>query len=244
MISSTIRKVGPFVGTGLVSTFPFSFKVFAATDLKAVTANSTGVETALVLNSTFTATLNADQDNNPGGSITLSAPLAIGLTLIITTSLPELQTTQLTNLGGFYPEVINSALDRLTIEVQQLQEQIDRCLKFPTTDATGSQLPGIGARASTILGFGADGAPALVLSIPTGTTVFSGVLTGTQNGTNKIFTLTNSGSAIGRTPVWAIVWDNYPLVNGVGYSLGPSPGQVTFATAPLATDSLYAQGVY
>lgn len=244
MISSTIRKVGPFVGTGLVSTFPFSFKVFASTDIKAVQADSGGNETALVLNSTFTASLNADQDNNPGGSITLSTALPTGSTLIITTSMAETQSVQLTDLGGFYPAVLNNLHDKVVILAQQLQEQIDRCVKFPITDASGSQLSSSEARANTLLGFGADGGLSILTAIPTGTTLFSGALTGTKDGSNKVFTLTNGGSAIGHTPIWALVWDNFPLINGVGFSFGPSAGQVTFATAPLSTDTIYAQGVY
>jgi hypothetical protein len=245
MISSTIRKVGPFIGAGLVSTFPFPFKVFAATDLKAVQADSGGFETALILNSSFTAALNADQDNNPGGSITLSSPLGVGFTLIITTSMSETQTVQISDLGGFYPAVLNALHDRTTILVQQLQEQIDRCIKFPTTDPSGSQLGSPEARANTLLGFGSDGGINTTKTIlPVGTTLFSGTLTGTKDGSNKVFTLTNGGSAIGVTPLWAIVWDNFPLINGIGFSLGPSAGQVTFATAPLSTDTLYAQGVY
>lgn len=245
MISSTIRKVGPFIGTGLVSTFPFSFKVFAATDLRAVQADSAGNETGLVLNNSFTASLNADQDNNPGGSITLTAALPTGSTLIITTAIAETQGVQLTDLGGFYPTVLNFLHDKFVILLQQQQEQIDRCIKFPTTDTSGSQLPNAESRVSSILGFGADGSPSIVTAAPITTgTLFAGILTGTKNGTNKTFAFTNGGSPTGKTPVQAMVWCNYPMINNVGYTFGPSPGQVTFTNAPLSTDDLYAQGVY
>lgn len=244
-VNSTIRKVGPFVGAGTVSTFPFSFKVFASTDLKVVTADSAGVETSLILNSDFTAALNGNQDSNPGGTITLSAALPVGKTMIITTAIAETQTVALTNIGGFFPEVINAALDRITIMLQQLQEQADRSLRFQTTDSTGTQLPSAESRANGVLGFGSDGSPTILGNfIPAGTVLFAGVLTGTKNDTNKTFTITNLGSPIGKTPAWVIIWRNYPLINGVGYTLGPSPGQVTLATAPSDSDDLYAQGVY
>lgn len=72
---------------------------------------------------------------------------------------------------------------------------------------------------------------------------FSGGLLGTKDGVNKIFQLTNGGIALGATPFQASVWLNFPLIPGVGYTLGPNPGQVTYTNAPKALDSLYASGV-
>jgi hypothetical protein len=246
-ISSTNRKAGPYIGNGTASVFPFTFKVFGASDLEVVKVNTvSGTEAVLVLNSDFTATLNADQDGNPGGSITLTAgALASGFNLVVSSSVAELQGTDLTNQGGFYPEVITNALDLLTILVQQLQVQVDRSLKFTITDAVSADLPGAAARAGKTLTFGADGGLSLVTQIvPTGTTLFAGVPSGTVNGVNKIFNLTNGGGSIGRTPLQMIVWQNFPLTPGAGYSLGPGAGQITYASAPKITDTLYAQGSY
>jgi hypothetical protein len=165
MISSTIRKVGPFTGTGLVSTFPFPFKVFTASDLKVVQATSAGVETVLTLNSTYTASLNADQDNNPGGSITLSAALPVGSTLVITSDLAKTQGLQLTDLGGFYPAALNNLHDKFTVMVQQLQEQIDRCVKYSITDPDLlATLPAVPARKGLLLGFDATTGAAAAVS--------------------------------------------------------------------------------
>jgi hypothetical protein len=154
MISSTIRKVGPFSGTGLVSTYPFSFKVFTASDLKVVQADSEGVETVLTLNSAYTASVNANQDSNPGGSITLTTALPTGSSLIITSAIAQTQGVQVTDLGGFYPAVLNALHDRITILTQQLQEQIDRCVKYSITDpALLATLPAVPTRKGMLLGF-------------------------------------------------------------------------------------------
>ncbi len=75
-----------------------------------------------------------------------------------------------------------------------------------------------------------------------GVTVFQGVLLGTINGVNTVFTLTQNGVALGATPLQATVWDNFPLINGVGYSL--SGTTVTFAVPPQIGDTLYGQGLY
>lgn len=129
-ISSTNRKAGPYAGNDVATAFPFSFKVFSAADVYAVRANSSGNETDLALTTDYTVSLNADQNANPGGTLTLLAPLATGYSLTITSKLDYLQPTDLTNNGGFYPKVISNALDRLTIFCQQLYEQLSRSLKL------------------------------------------------------------------------------------------------------------------
>lgn len=136
-ISSTIRKAGPFIGNDSASTFPFTFKVFDAAEVEVVRLEvATTVETILSLTTDYTVSLNQDQDSNPGGTITLVAgALATGFNLVITSDLANLQPTDLTNQGGFYPEVINDALDRATIQIQQLEEKVDRSAKLPITSA-------------------------------------------------------------------------------------------------------------
>ena len=108
-ISSTIRKAGPFIGNGSASSFPFTYKVFQASDLEVVRLDtSTNIETVLTLTTNYTVTLNTDQNSNPGGTVVLvGGPLATGYTLTMTSDVPNLQPTDLTNQGGFYPEVIN-----------------------------------------------------------------------------------------------------------------------------------------
>lgn len=141
-INSTTRKAGPFIGTGTVSAFPFGFKVFQASDLFVVRLNvSAAVEQTLVLNSDYSVTLNPDQNSNPGGVVTLlTGALASGYTLTLTSDVPDTQPTDLTNQGGFYPEVINDALDRATIQIQQLQEETDRTITAPISTPVGTDL--------------------------------------------------------------------------------------------------------
>lgn len=140
-ISSTTRKAGPYTGNGSASAFPFAFKVFTAADLYVVKTNTTlGADSVLVLGTDYTVALNADQNANPGGTITLTAGvLAAGYNLTITSSLQYLQPTDLTNQGGFYPSVITNALDRLTIFCQQLFDAVNRSLKVSVSTPAGVQ---------------------------------------------------------------------------------------------------------
>lgn len=128
-ILSTTRKSGPYVGNGVTATFPFAFKVFLATEVVVVRTNLAGVETTLALTTDYSVALNANQSSSPGGSITVSAIPVNGYLLTITSNMQALQQLDLTNQGGFYPSVVNDALDRVTILIQQVAEQASRAVK-------------------------------------------------------------------------------------------------------------------
>ena len=135
-ISSQTRKTGTFVGSGSTGPFAFAFKIFQPSDMLVVKVNtSTSVETTLTLTTDFTVSMNFDQDSNPGGNVTLVVALAVGNNMVMSSQIPYLQETDLTNQGGFYPEVITSSLDSLTIQTQQLKEEVDRSAKLPITSA-------------------------------------------------------------------------------------------------------------
>lgn len=138
-ISTALRKAGPFTGNGVTTAFPFAFKVFAASDVAVTRADTLGAETALVLNSDFTVALNPDQDAAPGGTVTLAAPLATGHRLAVSSAVPNLQPTDITNNGGFYPRVIEDALDRHVVQIQQIAEEVGRALKVAVTSPLGDQ---------------------------------------------------------------------------------------------------------
>ena len=138
-ISTELRKAGPFTGNGATTAFPFSFKVFAATDVAVTVANTQGNESALALGADYAVALNADRDAAPGGTVTLAAPLASGHRLVVSSAVPNLQPTDITNNGGFYPRVIEDALDRHVAQIQQIDEKIGRALKVAVTSPLGDQ---------------------------------------------------------------------------------------------------------
>tara|TARA_R100001443_G_scaffold36699_1_gene50538 strand:+ start:82 stop:1809 length:1728 start_codon:yes stop_codon:yes gene_type:complete len=155
------------VGNGNTATYPFAFKVFTDADVvvKKLEA-STSIETTLTLgtNNDYIVTLNTDQNGNPGGSITLKSGgnnqnLASGFSIVITSAVTPLQGTDLTNQGGFFPEVINDALDKATILHQQQQTELDRSIRFSLTNTIGSLeiTENAAARANKVLAFDSAG---------------------------------------------------------------------------------------
>ena len=145
-INSTTRKTNNLVGNGNTDTYPFAFKVFSDSEILVKKLEvSTSIETTLTLGASndYIVTLNSDQNGNPGGSITLKSGgnnlnLPNGFQIVITSAVQSLQGTDLTNQGGFYPEVINDALDKQSILHQQQQDELDRSIKFSLTNTIGS----------------------------------------------------------------------------------------------------------
>ncbi|MBR0568358.1 hypothetical protein J5J83_19730 [Azoarcus sp. L1K30] len=133
-VSSETRKAGPFDGNGATVDFPFEFKVFSASDVRVVVADSDGFEATKTLLADYTVALNADQNANPGGTITMLVAPATGETLAATSALLNTQPTDITNAGGFYPQVIEDALDRQAIQIQQVADQVSRSFKTKITD--------------------------------------------------------------------------------------------------------------
>ena len=129
-ISSETRKAGPYTGNGVVSQFPFYFKIFNTGDLVVVRTVG-GVEEILTEGpGGYEVTILGEE-----GAVNFYDPPASGALITITSDVPALQPVDLTNQGGFYPTVINQALDRLTIITQQLKEASSRALTLPISSS-------------------------------------------------------------------------------------------------------------
>jgi hypothetical protein len=70
---------------------------------------------------------------------------------------------------------------------------------------------------------------------------FAGTPEGTIDGVNRVFTLTNAGTPLASAPTQAEIWNNFPLVVDVGYTL--SGVTIVYTVAPVTGDTLWAQGV-
>ena len=161
-ITTTSRQTTAFTSG---NNFAFGFKVFDTSDVKVIQIDTTTkAETVLTLTSNYTVTLNDDQDANPGGTVTLVSSgnpqnLGSGLNIVITSKVEAKQQTELTNQGGFFPEVINDSLDKAVILLQQQQAVLDKTIKFPLTDSvSGLEVTGNPTdRAKKVLSFDSSG---------------------------------------------------------------------------------------
>lgn len=136
-IASETSRV-TYTGTGSVSTYSYTFKIFNETHLKVSVRDTDNVETELVLNSDYT--VDAATIGSPsGGSITLTAgSLASGYILIIRRYVPMTQATDIRNQGTFYAESHEDEFDLLVMADQRQQDELDRSLKLSETLTSSS----------------------------------------------------------------------------------------------------------
>lgn len=163
-INPVVRRL-QFAGNTGLGPFAFNFNVLEETDL-AVYKN----ETLLDLTSEYTVSLNADGT----GSVTLTgsgdgtAVVPADYVTIIGGRLLE-RTTDFTTGGSLSAAALNNQLDSQVIMTQQMSERITRSLHtHPGDPDTDMEIPLVDDRASKLLGFDANGAPAVynLLGLP------------------------------------------------------------------------------
>ncbi len=232
-IQSSVRRAGPYPGNGSGTQFPFSFKVFGDTQLRVfLRVGDTGADLELTLSSDYTVTLNADQEGNPGGSVNYPVsglPLPASSYLTIIGGLAYDQTADLPEGGRFFPETVETGLDRLSVQIQQLVEVQERALTLPASSTADPQLP-VGeankfiawnSSASALVNRdGADMTAAVVYG-----TWFTDVFSG--DGTTTGYTLTQDP---GSTDALDIAIGGVSQVNGVDFT--SAGAALTFTTAP------------
>lgn len=165
--NTSIRRSGPFDTDGIQTDFAFEFKVFDDSDVIVTSIDEDAVETVLALDIDYTVALNSNQEDDPGGTVTLlEAP--DGPTITLTSDMPATQPT--TFAGRFYPAVLNNALDRAIILIQQVLEKLDRALLAPydTTPIVG-MYPVVGPNRTYIFSTGTGSDPALRSDLAAGT---------------------------------------------------------------------------
>lgn len=132
-ISTTDSIAGPFSGNDVATAFPFTnFKVLQNSHLIVIYTDAVGAETTLTEGVDYSLVLNADQEVSPGGTITYpiaGSPLATGEKLTGQRSVPQTQGTDLGNQTKYDATVVETSLDKVVMNIQELQEEVDRSVK-------------------------------------------------------------------------------------------------------------------
>lgn len=154
-VASTTTKVS-YSGNGTTTVFTVPFYFLAAADLRVI-LRSGATETVQTLTTQYTVT---GAGVPSGGTVTMLAAPASGTTLTILRNVSPTQETDLLPNDRLPAESLETALDKATMLIQQLDEVADRALQYPASDAAVSPtLPAASARASKFLSFDASGNP-------------------------------------------------------------------------------------
>ena len=156
-VSSTTVK-NSASGDGSTTAFTYSFKIFADTDLEVIIRSSTGTETVKTLTTHYTV---AGAGDASGGSITFTSgnTPATGETIVIRREVPQTQAIDYIANDPFPAESHEEGLDRATMTIQQMQEELDRSFKVSATNSitTPEFTDDAATRASKTLGFDETG---------------------------------------------------------------------------------------
>jgi len=128
-VETDTSKSGPYAGAGTTGPFTVGFRFLADDHLSVVQADADGVETVLTLTTDYTVT----GAGGASGTVTLVSALPVGETLTITRDVPFTQEADYVQNDAFPAESHETALDLLTMQTQQLKEQVDRAAKLPVS---------------------------------------------------------------------------------------------------------------
>jgi hypothetical protein len=166
-VSATSRRSSVYSGNGVATAFAFAYKVFTTADVQVLRTNADGSISTLVLNSDYSAVLNADQTATPGGTVTYpisGPPMPVGVTLVILGNLPYDQTLGLPGGGNFNPAAIEQNFDRTEMQIQQIADGVASSLRVPVGE-TVPVLPVAASRANYVLAFDSVGNPSVLVPV-------------------------------------------------------------------------------
>jgi len=156
-ISSTTVK-NSYSGDGSTTSFNYTFKIFADSDLQVIIRSAAGTETVKTITTHYTV---SGAGNANGGSITFTAgniPTATE-TVVLRRAVPQTQAIDYIANDPFPAESHEEGLDRATMTTQQIQEELDRAIKLSRTNTMTSTefTTSASDRANKILAFDSSG---------------------------------------------------------------------------------------
>jgi hypothetical protein len=177
-IGTTTQRVS-FNCDGATKVFPVAIQGYAASDFTVILtapASAGGAESTLVLNSDYSLTATGTLAPQAWTLTTLAAQAyAAGYTLQVFSNPVQNQQTQYVQGQAFPSLAVQTNMDRLTLMVQRLQDQVNRCIRAPDGDVSPAMLMPIAQ--NRLDGFLAtDGLGNLSFSIPTTQTISLAIL--------------------------------------------------------------------
>jgi len=220
-VSSTTVK-NSYSGNGSNDTFVYGFKIFADTDLEVIIRSATGTETIKTLTTHYTVT---GAGSASGGNVVFTAgniPTATE-TVVVRREVPQTQAIDYIANDPFPAESHEEGLDRATMTIQQLQEEVNRSIKLSATNTMTSTEFTVGAtdRANKILAFDSSGEIAVTQELGTfkgtsaTTTTAAYVIRDLVKGStaaqlNNIYICIKAspvGTALTNTTFWVLIVD-------------------------------------
>jgi hypothetical protein len=168
MTISTTTIINSYSGDGSTTAFTYTFKITDQDDIEVLIRSNDGTETTKTITTHYTV---SGVGNAGGGTVTFTSgniPTSTQ-TVVLRRSTPQTQTMDLIDNDPMSADTIETAHDKAIAISQELQEQVNRSIKFSRTNTfTSSEFTVDAAtRANKILAFDSSGEIAVTQELGT-----------------------------------------------------------------------------
>jgi hypothetical protein len=120
-----------YIGNDSTTTFPYNFRIFAPTDVRVVVRSAiSGAETVKTYSLDYTV---SGVGNVQGGLVDFFTAPASGDVVTLVRRLGLTQPLSLAEQGSYSPSDVERAIDRIAMQVQQLEDEVARSFKARET---------------------------------------------------------------------------------------------------------------
>jgi hypothetical protein len=242
--STTVRN--SYSGDNSTTTFSYTFKIFADSDIQVIIRSANGTETTKTITTHYTVT---GAGNSGGGSVIFTSgniPTSTQ-TVVLRRNIPQTQAIDYIANDPFPAESHEEGLDRATMAIQQLQEELTRSIKLSKTNTMTSTEFSVGAsdRANKILAFDTNGELAVTQELGTNRGNWSSGVTfnardivkDSSNG--NIYICNTTHTSTGTTPIssnadiakWDLLVDNVAASANANAASNSASNASNFANA-------------
>jgi len=204
--STTVRN--SYSGDNSTTTFSYTFKIFADSDIQVIIRSANGTETTKTITTHYTVT---GAGNSGGGSVIFTSgniPTSTQ-TVVLRRNIPQTQAIDYIANDPFPAESHEEGLDRATMAIQQLQEEVTRSLKLSKTNTMTSTEFTVGAsdRANKILAFDTNGELSVTQELGTNRGNWSSGVTFNardivkDSSNNNVYLCNTTHTSTGTTPI-------------------------------------------
>jgi hypothetical protein len=240
--STTVRN--SYSGDNSTTTFSYTFKIFQDSDIQVIIRSTDGTETTKTITTHYTVT---GAGNSGGGSVIFTSgniPTSTQ-TVVLRRNIPQTQAIDYIANDPFPAESHEEGLDRATMAIQQLQEEVTRSLKLSKTNTMTSTefTVGASARANKILAFDTNGELSVTQELGTNRGNWSSGVTFNardivkDSSNNNVYLCNTTHTSTGTTPIssnadvakWDLIVDAQSATNSANAASNSASNSSNFA---------------
>ena len=242
-ISSTTVK-NSYSGDGSTTTFTYTFKIFQDSDIQVIIRAANGTETIKTITTHYTVT---GAGVSSGGTVVFTSgniPTSTQ-TVVLRRNIPQTQAIDYIANDPFPAESHEEGLDRATMAIQQIQEEVTRSLKLSKTNTMTSTEFTVGAadRANKILAFDTNGELSVTQELGTNRGNWSSGVTFNardivkDSSNNNVYLCNTTHTSTGTTPIstnadsakWDLIVDAQAATNSANNAANHASNSSNFA---------------